>query len=919
MARHTSRRAVLARRILGALLVLAFVFPAPATHARDWFVRPGVAGGDGTREKPFGDPWMALERVEANDKVHVAAGKYFGKLEKGNWEIPFPGVELLGGYDANFQERNPWKNLTELTWRKGSANRPDVSLARISTSTRRDTSGATIDGFFIDMQDYYDYLAEGSFNPEALQRNGAVDLAKNGVLRNCMIVNSLSAVQTSPGALVENNVIVNSIYAAVIARRGGDRDEPVTIRNNTIAFVWATQAIAQGGTEGAGLDVTKKAVVEGNLIVHADNHGAFIGLPATATFARNAFWRNLYSNVTFNVDGKKSSLGDSDIGDDEDVGFAKGGGNVAVDPKLPFDPTWYERFLRRANLGPKFDAKAWADTRASAGLPPEAGEAITLFAPAYPPEAVPALIAPRTSPLEQGARARKLAVGFSAVAAAAPAKKYTTAELSAFTASPERYDGKDLEIVAGIVGVTAVLHLPEVSDETHKAVSLTDAKGENRTVAIFKKGTSVERFIDAVPSYGSGPPRDLFVIRGTARVPAEGYPKHAIVVDSIAPFEKAVEISARPQGRDWYVRAGESGGVGTREKPFRDPFQALEKAEPGDRINVAEGEYGGKLKSGKWVVDKKYLALLGGWDREFKKRDPWNTPTLLYWPPDSKTTPQGHLLEGSGDHTGLVVDGFVFDRRTLNTYDKDGFLDVNTSPDEAHVSVFSPESVVRNCTFVNGAGAAIRMTNGVTFENNIVANVFDDGIKVTGGSGTRPAEIRNNSILFVFNVRRPHSGTSSSGSGIVLGGNVPAVVDGNVIQYVDNFAVTSEIRPSELVLTNNSYFRNWSTFRWTEGAPPPTVDEKSMQLLDDLPFKKVEGNVVADGGFEIEPAFYASWFARTSALTSRFSAEEWKAIAPPDAGGGVKPGVGMALDWRKAAKLVPTNAQVKGARPKKLE
>lgn len=28
-------------------------------------------------------------------------------------------------------------------------------------------------------------------------------------------------------------VIVNSIYAAVIARRGGDRDEPVTIRNNT--------------------------------------------------------------------------------------------------------------------------------------------------------------------------------------------------------------------------------------------------------------------------------------------------------------------------------------------------------------------------------------------------------------------------------------------------------------------------------------------------------------------------------------------------------------------------------------------------------------------------------------------------------------------------------------------------------------
>src|SRR5688572_4336530 len=120
-------------RILSSLLILASVSLALPAHARDWFVLAGAVDGDGSREKPFGDPWMALERVEANDKVHVAAGQYFGKLEKGNWEIQFPRVELLGGYDANFRERNPWKNPTELTWRKGAANRPDVSLARIST------------------------------------------------------------------------------------------------------------------------------------------------------------------------------------------------------------------------------------------------------------------------------------------------------------------------------------------------------------------------------------------------------------------------------------------------------------------------------------------------------------------------------------------------------------------------------------------------------------------------------------------------------------------------------------------------------------------------------------------------------------------------------------------------------------------
>ena len=39
--------------------------------------------------------------------------------------------------------------------------------------------------------------------------------------------------RSSPGAIVENNVIVNSISAAVISKRGGDHDQPVQIRNNT--------------------------------------------------------------------------------------------------------------------------------------------------------------------------------------------------------------------------------------------------------------------------------------------------------------------------------------------------------------------------------------------------------------------------------------------------------------------------------------------------------------------------------------------------------------------------------------------------------------------------------------------------------------------------------------------------------------
>ncbi|MCY1039726.1 right-handed parallel beta-helix repeat-containing protein [Corallococcus sp. bb12-1] len=904
---------------LAVLALLCLAFPA---HARDWFVRAGAVGGDGSREKPFADPWMALERVEANDKVHVAAGRYFGKLENGNWVLQFPGVELLGGYDATFRERNPWKNPAELTWRKGAANRPDVSLARISTSTERDTPGAAIDGFLIDMQDYYDHAGEGgNFDPKALQRNGAVDLAKGGILRNCLIVNAVNAVRTSPGAVVENNVIVNSIFAAVTSKGGGDHDLPVTIRDNTIAFVWATQAIAEGGPEGAGIDVTNKALVENNLIVHSDNHGVQVTVPAKVTFQGNAFWRNLYSNVTFYSQGKKSSLDDSDIGEAEDAGFARAGGNIAVDPKLPFDSAWYEKFTRRAVPGKKFDAKAWEQTRTGAGFP-ATGEKVELFAPAYPPQAVAALIAPKNPSLKQGARAKALPASFSAVAVTTASKTYAKVGLDSLAANPKGYDGKDIQLVVGVQGVAHPYNGPSgTSRETHKAVFLIDAKNESRTTGFFKKGTAVERGIDAIPNYGSGPPRDLFVVRGTARTREQGYPKHAIVIDAIEPFEQEVVASERPKGRDWFVRAGESGGDGSREKPFRDPFQAIDQAGRGDRILVAAGEYGGKLKSGKWVVDgKQYLALLGGWDRDFKKRDPWNTPSLLSWPADSKTSPQGYLFEGNGDHTGLIVDGFVFDRRTLNRYDPDGFIDLNGSPDDAHLWVSSPESVIRNCTFVNGAGSAVRMSNAVTFENNIVVNVFTEAIRVTGGFGTRPAQVRDNTVLFVWNRSRPHDGSTSTGSGLALTGNAPAVVEGNVFQYIDNFAVRADSRLNEVVLTNNAFFRNWAAFRSTQGMPPPTVDEKSMQLLADLPFKKADGNVVADGGFDIDPAFYASWFARTSQLTSLFTPEDWSQVAPRQTGGEpAKPGVGRALDWKAAAKLFPKNARVRGARPKPLE
>ena len=101
-------------------------------------------------------------------------------------------------------------------------------------------------------------------------------------------------------------------------------------------------------------------------------------------------------------------------------------------------------------------------------------------------------------------------------------------------------------------------------------------RGDHRVLAAFNKGTNVERVIDAIPNYGSGPPRDLFVLRGVAKGRAQGYPKTAILVELVELLQAEETVAERPKGRDWHVLAGASGGDGSREKPFKDPV-------PGDR------------------------------------------------------------------------------------------------------------------------------------------------------------------------------------------------------------------------------------------------------------------------------------------------------------------------------------------------
>ncbi len=151
-----------------AALVAALTCSTPAP-ARDWFVRAG-SSGDGSQSSPFGDPWEALEKCEAGDKIHVGEGKYYGRQESGVWKIPYPRVELYGGYDKDFNARDPWKLKSELLFKKDSKNRPR-SDSRISGGA--DHSGAVVDGFVIDLADqnyYVDGELQARWQPTPVER-----------------------------------------------------------------------------------------------------------------------------------------------------------------------------------------------------------------------------------------------------------------------------------------------------------------------------------------------------------------------------------------------------------------------------------------------------------------------------------------------------------------------------------------------------------------------------------------------------------------------------------------------------------------------------------------------------------------------------------------------------------------------------
>ena len=99
-------------------LITALAMAAAVTgniFAADLYVssKGGKNKNPGTKEAPLKNIWKALDKAKPGDVIHIAEGKYSGKMSCGWIDMRKP-VTLLGGYAKGFGERNPMKYHTLL-------------------------------------------------------------------------------------------------------------------------------------------------------------------------------------------------------------------------------------------------------------------------------------------------------------------------------------------------------------------------------------------------------------------------------------------------------------------------------------------------------------------------------------------------------------------------------------------------------------------------------------------------------------------------------------------------------------------------------------------------------------------------------------------------------------------------------------
>ena len=863
----------------------------------DWFVAANTKSGDGSRSKPFHDPWQALRSASPGDTIHIAAGTYYGQYDRSSWIIDSPRLTIRGGYSQDFSTRTPWQTPSVFAFFKDYEAPRETNMI----GWRGEHAGLTLDGLFFDASGANTYDETLPYGIRSYPRmSGAIASfnAEDVTLQNCVFANGGNGgVELSgSGSRFENNLLLNLIGLAMLDLRSASKaiDKPILVRNNRFCFMHdVSDPAGAGGDTAVGVRIRCPAIVQDNLFVSCGN--AAISLftePERISIERNRFFLTPRDVLVSRSQGNAGEITENAIDELEDLPFKSCADNIVENPGTTgLETEWleaYTRHLLTTYVKPPFEAAN--ALRTAAGL-------VALNAADLQKSGPKGTLAPRLTTAEalsvnfaaqHGYSRPELTTQF-APQPATPSRDYRGVAWTVLTTPDATAANTRVELRVGLGGEQNSTLLADAPPETHMGVQVYQPSTDDAPLSVLipRYTLPTRQYRDAM-TYSRGlDVESTYWLRGVYRTDiAPTYRQKAtLVVESItlAPLETAVP--ARPEGRDWFVRAGSKGGDGSRDKPFRDPFQALDKAEGGDVIHVTGGDYFGKLNSGKWRITVRNLSLLGGYTADFTVRDPWENPTRFQLQADerAKGMPEGTILGSAENSEGLIVDGFIFDGASWNAYKPDKGLDLRSSPLAPLVSFSGGRApiTVRNCLFVNGSSGAVHISCPFgLFENNVVLNTSGDAVALSAG-GLGPWTLRNNTIVFACDpTDRAGTGKSSSGGTLLqLSGRSVVHVQFNILAFADNYGVRSSIPQPNVsfdanVLDANGFNHLTDTqYLWADAS------NWECRALADSAFASITGNTLELPQLPVDTAFAENALARSRTLPSRIADDQWKAIA----------------------------------------
>jgi hypothetical protein len=532
-------------RLFGIFVAAMVVMAGSGVYAADVYVKAGASGKGSSPSDPYGELWKAVDRATRGDVIHVAKGVYNGKGGSGHFVVKVPNLTMAGGYNDDFTERDPFKNLTVLERSKdykGDWTGLPESGAIVAGDLHADHGDFILDGFALNGESRNSYENN---NTKIRMKDSYPGMlvgtnSKNTKIRNCILLNPLGdgvyCTWQGEGNEISNNFILNTFYAA-IETRSAQPDSVIEIKNNTIAFGWSYPS--KGGAIGVFVGRQGKTVVDGNVIAFMQTEGDEDGFAVKNTFGndetvmKNNVFFSLSGGFYKYMDSNKQSLvlwqsGELDDLNEEDTWedymLSESGGNREADPGLDPDKTFATIFANFVGSEPgKLNMDMMNEWRRSVGLPLQAepGTARENYGPPYPLAAVVPNLVSKIPGV--GAQVAGPFETYKSEAAEETALNYEAAEFASFKkggANSTGLDGKPVEFKANLGDKKLVYEIDAAPREEYICVQLlppgTTGPTMDAVMGYLQKGSEAQKDWDKLFAKKDKYNKNGITVRGKA-------------------------------------------------------------------------------------------------------------------------------------------------------------------------------------------------------------------------------------------------------------------------------------------------------------------------------------------------------------------------------------------------------------------